>query len=159
MAYAFYLPENNPTNLTGLVGGDISLASPLSGYLGELFAHVDAPPSGHTSGFMQWRKVYVRNEYTVESTETRIWLESAEHSGQVHFAVETGLGSTSASPTGSPTGISGWNNPEDYNSAWTLGTIAVNSYSGIWVRQTLSGIIESDPYATFRLRVGGIVVE
>ena len=154
--YNFYLSNSNPTGLTGTVGGTIT-TTPLSGYLGEVFAFVSAAPSGSQTGSFQYRKIFVKNEYASSSTQTKTWLDAVEHTGQIHIAKETTVGDTSTDPTVQPAGVTGWVSPQTYIEGLNIGTLAANSSTGIWVRQTLSGISRPDPYATFRLNVGGLV--
>ena len=61
-------------------------------------------------------------------------------------------------PTGEPTGVNTWVSPADYNAGLVLGTLSGNGgTSGLWIRQTLSGINVGDPYASFRVYVGGLI--
>lgn len=153
--YNFYKPQYNPQNLTGVVGGAITSVA-FSGYLNELFYHVAAPPSG-ASGFFQYRKLYIKNEFLTSSTETRVWIDAIDHSEQVYISLSSGINDTISTPSIEPSGIIEWLTPTDYAEGLELGTLNINSYTGIWLKQTLSGIQEEDPFATFRLYVGGIV--
>lgn len=154
--FNIYLSEYNPNNLTGQVGGDIS-SSTLSGYVTELFPHVSSPPSGTSESHVQYRKVFVKNEYDYASDETRIWIEGAEHPDQVSVAIATGVSEVLASGTVAPTGNGAWRTPTNYANGISIGTLPASSYSGIWIRQTLSGIASADPYVSFRLYIGGVL--
>jgi len=154
--YKIYKPEYNPIALTGTVGGGIG-SQTLSGYMDELFYHVSSPPSGTNETVYQYRKVFIKNDYTKSSTFTRIWIDSIEHEDQISIAKSVSLSDTSASPTGAPAGVTNWVSPSNFAEGLSLGTIASNSYTGIWIRQALSGITNPDPYATFRLYVGGVI--
>lgn len=154
--YQIYHAEYNPNNLTGVVGGDIG-TSLLSGYIGELFYEITSPPSGLDTTEYQYRKVFIRNTHTTTSYYTRVWIDAAEHIEQLSLATPTGLVDSSPTPTDQPTGVSGWTTPENYAEGLSLGTLTVNGYTGLWIRQSLSGITSPDPYATFRLYVGGII--
>jgi hypothetical protein len=154
--FKFYLPQFNPDNLTGQVGG-VTSAVPVSGYLGELFVHVSAPPSGTQVGATQYRKVFLKNEFTAQSTITRIWLDAVEHLGQISVALEDSVGDTSTDPVTEPTNVTGWVSPTNYSEGLEIGTLAANNSTGLWIRQTLSGISIADPYATVRLYGGGLV--
>lgn len=154
--FNFYLPQYNPANLTGVCGGAIS-SIPLSGYLGELFEHVEAPPSG-ASAYYQYRKVYLKNENSTSSTETRVWLDAVQHPEQIGIALETTSNQTIATPETAPTGVSVWYAPTNYAEGLDLGTITASSASGLWIREKLANIQQSDPYATFRLYIGGIIL-
>jgi len=158
MSFVFYNSTNNPTGLSGTVGGTADTNTPLSGYLGELFTHVFSPPSGlNISGAFQYRKVSVKNGHSSTSRETRAWLDAVEHSGQVSIALEASTNQTSTSPTGEPSNVTTWSSAADYNSGLELGNMLAGSISGIWIRQELSGIQSPDPYASFTIVVGGLV--
>jgi hypothetical protein len=154
--YKLYKPEYNPNSLTGTVGGNIG-SQLLSGYLGELFYHISTPPSGVNETTYQYRKVFIRNTYSRSSTYTRVWIDAVEHEDQISVAKSSALSDTSSSPTGSPAGVSGWVSPSSFAEGLSLGTIPPNTYTGIWIRQALSGVSTPDPYATFRLYVGGVI--
>jgi hypothetical protein len=153
--FVFYESSQNPTGLTGTVGGTAT-TTPLSGYLGEVFTHVTAPPSGTQTGF-QYRKVFVKNEYSADSTLTRVWLDAVEHPDQITLDLEATAGDTSLTPTGEPASVTGWSAPGNYAEGISLGTLSANTSTGLWIRQALSNITHRDPYATFRLYVGGII--
>lgn len=156
MTFQVYKPEYNPMNLTGQVGGDIG-AEVFSGYIGELFYHVTTPPSGVSTTEYQYRKVHIKNTYTSTSEYTRVWLDAVEHPDQIAICPASGLDDSTSTPTGEPLGVTGWRSPSNYSEGISLGTMTTNSYTGVWVRQALSGITSPDPYATFRLYVGGVV--
>lgn len=153
--FKIYKSLYNPSNLTGQVGGNIS-SSELSGYLGELFYHVSAPPSGLDDVFNQYRKVFFKNTYDRTATEVRVWIDAAEHLDQLSIANSTGLSDTLITATGTSE-LTGWRSPTTYTDGVILGTLPVNAYTGVWIRQSLSGISSPDPYSTFRIYVGGIV--
>lgn len=154
--YKLYKPEYNPNALTGTVGGNIG-SQILSGYVGELFYHVSSPPSGVNDTVYQYRKVFIKNNYSKSSTFTRVWIDSIEHEEQISIATSSSLSDTASSPTGTPAGVSNWVSPSSFAEGLNLGTIPSNTYTGIWIRQSLSGISNPDPYATFRLYVGGVI--
>lgn len=156
MTFKIYKSEYNPSNLTGQVGGDIS-SSTLSGYIDELFYNISTNPEGIDTTY-QYRKVFIKNEYATQSTNTRIWIDALEHDDQISLCVATGLTDTSTSPTGEPLGVTSWSLPRNYAEGIDLGSIGPSTYSGVWIRQSLSGVTSPDPYATFRIYVGGIVV-
>jgi hypothetical protein len=156
MTYKLYKSEYNPSNLTGQVGGYIS-SQELSGYVNELFQSVTSPPSGIDTTAYQYRKVFIKNEYTSTSTNTRVWIDAVEHPEQISLARSTGLGDTHTSSTGESIGISGWSSPSNYAEGVSIGTLTSNASTGLWIRQALSGISSPDPYATFRIYVGGII--
>ncbi len=158
MTLNFYHAANNPTGLTGTVGGAVS-TDVISGYLGELFAHVAAPPTGTNTGVVQHRKVYIQNNYGTTSLGTKVWIDGLEHSGQIHIAPESGANQSITHPTGTPENVTGWVDPVNYLSGMDFGDITSGAASGIWIRQTLSGIQVEDPYATFTLHAGGLVAE
>lgn len=154
--FQIYESQYNPQNLTGQVGGDIG-SDILSGYLGELFYHIETPPSGIDTVTYQYRKVFIRNGYSLKSTYTRVWIDSLEHTDQISLANSSTLTDTSSSATGAPLMVSGWTLPTNYAEGLALGTLNPNAYTGFWIRQGLSGVTSPDPYATFRLYVGGVV--
>lgn len=153
--YTFYHPQSSPQNLTGQVGGAISSVI-FSGYLNELFFHVAAPPSGIDPVY-QYRKLFIKNEFLASSTETRIWIDAIDHSDQISIGFTSGSNNlTITNPSTEPTGVT-WSEPTTYADGILIGTLTVSSSTGLWLRQTLSNIVEEDPFATFRLYVGGIV--
>tara|TARA_R110002074_G_scaffold402324_1_gene607046 strand:+ start:96379 stop:96852 length:474 start_codon:yes stop_codon:yes gene_type:complete len=156
MSFQIYKPEYNPSDLTGQVGGNIG-SEILSGYINELFQHISSPPSGLDTTSYQYRKVFIKNEHTSTSTNTRVWVDAIEHVDQISLAESTGVEDSSTSSTGEPVGISGWRSSSNYAEGVSLGTLTSNAYSGVWIRQALSGVSTPDPYATFRIYVGGIV--
>lgn len=154
MSLTAYLPEYNPRNLTGTVGGAIS-STQFSGYVNELFYHVSAAPSGSESGSYQYRKLYIKNTDSDIYYGTKVWLSSVEHVDQISLYLASGLDTTTAA-TVAPSGLTGsWLSPSNYSDGIAMGDLRVGGYTGVWIRQYLSGISEEDPYATFRLRVGG----
>lgn len=153
MTFVLYISENNPEDLTGVVGGAIT-STPLSGYVSELFYHVSAPPSGLDDPSYQYRKIFVKNEFGSHTSEVRLWLDAVEHSGQVH--VTTGTSSDTSYVDTEPT-VDDWHYPSNYSNGIALGDLAMGSSQSVWIRQTLSGITTPDPYATFRIVVGGLV--
>lgn len=156
MTFQIYKSEYNPSDLTGQVGGNIG-SEILSGYINELFQHVSSPPSGLATTSYQYRKVFVKNAYTSTSTNTRVWVDAIEHVDQISLAGSTGISDIGATSTGEPIGISGWVSPSNYAEGISIGTLTSNASTGVWIRQALSGVSTPDPYATFRIYVGGIV--
>ena len=156
MTYTIYKSEYNPSNLTGQVGGSIG-SEILSGYINELFQHVASPPSGLSTTSYQYRKVFIKNTYASTSTNTRVWLDAIEHPDQISLSKATGASDLSTSSTGAPVGAYSWMSPSNYAEGVSLGTLTSNAHSGVWIRQALSGVSTPDPYATFRLYIGGIV--
>lgn len=153
--FNFYKSTYNPVGLSGTVGGAIS-SVPLSGYLNELFAHVDAPPSGIEPVY-QYRKIHIVNEFVTTSTYTKVWLDEVDHTDQLSIALEPSGSSQSSSPTTAPSGISTWYSPSNYVEGISIGTLVSSAHTGLWIRQTLTGIVEEDPFATCRICVGGII--
>jgi hypothetical protein len=156
MSFSFYLPESNPSTTGSQIGGAIT-SSPLSGYLGELFPRIEAPPVNSSLSFVQYRKIFVKNEYNFGSANTRLWLDAEQHRGQIAVAVQTGVSDTIANALAVPSGISDWASPTNYSNGLEIGTLGSNSYTGVWVRQTLTDISEPDPYASLRLYIGGLL--
>jgi hypothetical protein len=155
MSFKFFKSQFNPTGLTGKVGGSI-VETELSGYLGELFAHQYAYPIESTGAVVQYRKVFVKNEYSMTSTDTRIWLDAQHTSGQIYLALQTGsLGTGSVQRP--PSDLYGWVAPNSYSGGLNIGTLHPTESTGIWLRQTLTSIESSNPYTSLRLYVGGIV--
>jgi len=154
--FVVYKSEYNPPNLTGQVGGNIS-TSVLSGYINELFYHVDSLPSGVTEATQQYRKIFIKNTYTKTSTNTRVWFDAIEHEDQIYIARSTGMVDFSSNAATPPSGVSGWTTPTNYVEGINIGTLSPNAYTGVWIRQTLSGISSPDPYASFRITIGGII--
>lgn len=156
--YNFYHPQSNPRNLTGQVGGAIS-STLFSGYLNELFYHIAAPPSGLDPTY-QYRKLFVKNEFLASSTDTRVWIDAIDHVDQISISFITGSNNaTIATPSTEPAGVVEWVSPTTYADGLEIGTLNINASTGIWLRETLSNIVEEDPFASFRLYVGGIVAD
>lgn len=154
--FKFYLPQNNPANLTGTVGGAISTV-PLSGYLDELLLHVDAPPGDSASVFYQYRKVYITNEFSTESTDTHVWLDAVQHPEQITLALEGSANQSISNAITEPLSVTSWSSPSNYAEGLDLGDLSAGASAGIWIRELLTDISQSDPYATFRLVVGGLI--
>lgn len=154
--FIFYKSSLNPSNTTGEVGGNIS-SSELSGYLGELFPRVDAPPVESTGEYAQYRKIFIKNTYESSSLNTRIWLDAEQHRGQISLASTSGASYSIANGLTEPSGISPWTNGRNYAEGLEIGTLASNSSTGVWIRQTLSNITEEDPFASVRIYIGGII--
>lgn len=152
--FKFFMPTYNPTGLDGTVGGAIT-STQLSGYIGEILATVSSAPSGATTGAYQYRKIFVKNQYSTTSMETKIWLDAVEHSEQIAIGLASGNDTTST-PLTEP-GIDSWATPTNWSEGLYVGTLTANSSTGIWIRQHLSGISVGDPYATFRVYVGGLI--
>lgn len=154
--FVFYTPQYNPTTTGSTIGGNIT-NNELSGYLSELFPRVSAPPEESTGSYIQYRKIFIKNEHTLQSLNTRLWLDAEQHRGQIAIAVQTGVSNTIANAASEPTGISDWANPSNYSNGLEIGTLTAGSHTGVWLRQTLTAITEPDPYASLRLYVAGIV--
>ena len=158
MAFKFFHSVNNPTGLNATVGGAVDVAASFSGYVNELFAHIVAPLSGISTGSYQYRQLFIRNDNAKVSTNTRLWLDSVEHTGQISIALSQGPTQSISNATGDPPGaIPLWYHPIDYSTGLEIGTMATGDASGVWIRQILSGVVQEDPYATFRIHVGGVV--
>ena len=155
MSYKFFKSEYTPTGLTEKVGGNITSVE-LSGYLGELFPHQYAYPIESTGAVIQYRKLFIKNTYTSSSTETKIWLDAQHVSNQIAVAVQVNQSGT-GNYQNPPSGLNGWYYPTTYGNGVSLGTLAPNASTGIWLRQTLSGVETSNPYTSLRLYVGGVV--
>jgi hypothetical protein len=154
--WEFYHTTFRPTGLTTTVGGAITSAQ-LAGDLNELFAYVDGPPSGSETAEYQYRKIHVKNASTVQLTGVRAWIDAVEHSEQIAIGIESGNASTSTNGTTAPTDPSiEFLQPNAYSTGLNIDTLPASQSTGIWIRQTLSGIDEPDPYATLRVNVGGI---
>jgi hypothetical protein len=157
MTFEVYKSEYNPSSLIGQVGGDIG-TEVLSGYIDELFYTITATPEDTDITTYQYRKLYIKNEYSTPSTNTRVWIDALEHEDQISLSLSTGFTGTISNPTGEePVGATGWQLPTNYAEGIDIGTLPSNGYTGVWVRQSLSGISIPDPYATFRVYIGGLV--
>jgi len=156
--FGLYHTSANPTGLSGSVGGAIS-STGIVGTLGELFAYVDSPPSGTTDPVFQYRKVHIKNISANVITGIYTWLDGVEHTGQIDIGVERETDQSITAPTGSaqaPTNVT-FSDPYNFSGGTFIGTLTGSESTGIWIRQTLSGIHSPDPYATFILNFGGIV--
>jgi|TARA_R110000824_G_scaffold48294_1_gene136520 hypothetical protein len=151
--WEFYHTSNNPTGLTTTVGGTIS-TNFLAGNLNELFTYVDAPPSGTDLSTTQYRKIHIKNPSSTTLTGVRMWLDSIEHDDQIAIGIEVTGGQDAPNANTLPTSVI-FSQPTTYNTGVSLGTLAASFHTGIWLRQTLSGIHEPDPYASFRVNIGG----
>ena len=157
-SWEWHHTTHNPTGLASAVGGDITGAL-LQGNLNELFAYISAPPSGSSAGIEQYRKIHVKNISSFTLTGVRLWLDAVEHSGQIDIGIEElNATQTISDATGAaPTSVL-FGRPIDFNSGTGIGTSSFppNHSTGVWIRQTLTGVDEPDPYASLRLTVGGI---
>lgn len=151
--WEFYHTTNNPTGLTETVGGTIS-TNFLAGNLNELFTYVNAPPSGTDLSTIQYRKLHIKNPSSATLTGVRLWVDAVDHDDQIAIGVEVTGGQDTVNANTLPTSVS-FSQPITYNTGLSLGTFVPNFHTGVWVRQTLSGIHEPDPYATFRINIGG----
>ena len=126
MTFKFYLPLNNPGNMTGVVGGAIDLNSEVPARLGSLFVHRTGLPEAAATGIYQHRKVFVRNEDSVTVTDVSIWLDAVEHMSQISIGVESG---TAPQITGAATIPSGvvFSSPNSYASGVVLGDLTANA--------------------------------
>ena len=155
MSYKFFKPLYNPPDLSGLVGGSIT-SQELSGYIGELFYHRTANPVESTGVLHQYRKVFVKNTYSSDSVDTKVWFDAQHMSGQMYLATEVSTAGTGTVYAGA-TGLTSWSIPASYSGGVALGDMAANGTAAIWLRQTLSGIESSNPYVSLRMYVGGVV--
>ena len=146
----FYGPENHSSGLNEIEGGALSLTSPLSGDLGELFGHVE-PITG--VGLFQYRKLFIRNESYNRLTGVKVWFDSEEYSGRLtlgpEFVEDQTIGDTLSTPTGVL--FSGYTN---YTSGFSISDLLPYSATGFWLRQSYSGLSGQDSYATARIYVG-----
>jgi hypothetical protein len=157
MSLYFYKPTNPAQNsLTGHVGSGISTGR-FVGTINEIFAHVPAPPSGTDNVFYQYRKVYIKNTYLTTVAGVGAWIEAGEHPEQLDVGLETTANQFITSPTGAPTSIN-WIHATGYRSALQIGSLAPSASSGIWIRQTLSGIEQPDGYVAAILYSAGVVL-
>ena len=83
-----------------------------------------------------------------------MWLDSIEHDDQIAIGIEVTGGQDAPNANTLPTSVI-FSQPTTYNTGVSLGTLAASFHTGIWLRQTLSGIHEPDPYASFRVNIGG----
>lgn len=151
--FDFFQSQNNPTGLAGTVGGGISTTG-VSGYLNEVFADVTALPAQVSEVLYQYRKVFVTNNYNSPLSGVKFWLDAVEHPDQVYIALASGDDTTS-SPTTAPSGIT-FTAPNNYAQGISIGDMELGASTGVWIRQGLSGIVDPDPYATFRIYFGGL---
>lgn len=149
----FFISEYNPRHLTGQIGGGI--ATELSGYLGEVFCNVQAPPVESTGTYYQYRKIFLKNEYNFTLSNVKIWLDAEQYPGQISLAGQTGTSYSISNATVEPTGISPWAHAVNYADGLEIGTFSSNYYTGIWLRQSLTNIQEPDPFVSLRLYAGG----
>lgn len=156
--FNFYKTTYNPTGYTtGVVGGPITSVL-VSGYIGELFPTREAPPEGYGNVYTQYRKIHVKNEYQSTSTNTTVWLSSVEHPDQIAIALEYTGNSTINSGVAAPQYIDTWYSPTTYAEGVLIGTLSPNASTGVWIKQTLTGTAKADNFASFSIKIGGVVI-
>ena len=151
--WEFFHTTNNPTGLTDTIGGAIS-TSALAGNLNELFTYVDAPPSGTDLSAIQYRKFHIKNASTTTLTGVKVWVDAIEHSDQIAIGIESGNAESIANASTAPTSVEFFQ-PQAYTTGLLLDGLVTSYHTGVWIRQILSGNHEPDPYASFRVNIGG----
>jgi hypothetical protein len=151
--FKFYLPVNNPTGLSGIVGGSIS-TNELKPYVNLLFAPM---PSFEDVSISQYRKVYIRQIESGVFNNLYVELANVEYPTQVSFVATGELisGETSISPLSPPNSFSGNGVfSGNYNTYLYLASeSAQHSSFPIWIKQTIPSGAGSDNLASFSLKV------
>jgi len=148
------------------VGGPIS--SGLNLFLGivdEIFltSVSKAVAQGNT---VQYSKLFCRNDHGSDTlSDVRTWIQSIEHSGQIHIALEVSSGiavynasQTISNPTTAPT-VTGWSTPFRFSDGLLFansGFLQVGQAQGVWLRQTISEGLTADASAPFNIAFGNI---
>lgn len=156
--WGLYNTTYNPTGLVGTVGGAADTGSLVVGTVRELFSHVYSAPSGVGDPHYQYRKVHVQNLSNESYENVRIWLDAVEHEDQISVGFEKSWNSTVSSPTTEPSEVD-WSSAGSYVSGQEAsGVFSPGAVTGVWIRQKLENIQESDPYSSFRIVVGGLQI-
>lgn len=152
-SWNFYLPQYQPTGLTGLVGGSIA-AEELTTAVDALFPAVLAN-SGEDH--IQYRKVFIKNDSSDSFQNVYVEVENIEYTGQIKFAIlHEGGDPTGTAPdpmtlpdiiaTGQFTGF--------YGAPITgLGTGNPGDTIGVWLQQFIPANSDNEVLASFVLQV------
>lgn len=150
--FKFYLPQYNPTGLSGTVGGEIS-TNELKPYVNLLFAPMPSYDSVQTN---QYRKVWIRQVESGVFNNLYVELANVEYTGQVFF-VATGesTNETSTSPLSPPNSFSGLGIFSGDHDTFLYLASESTQYSNfpIWLKQTIPSGAGSDNLASFSLKV------
>lgn len=157
--WAFYLPTNHPTGMSGVEGG-VSSNTEIDPKLNALLTHQG---TDDVSDKNQYRKFFIEQVGVGTFENVSLELANVEYTGQISFAI-TGHpnGQAFGEYTGSaPSPASlpdGWDDNSNFtgNSATPITGLA-NSTQGdvmeVWMRQYIASSTADDELATFVMRV------
>jgi hypothetical protein len=116
--FEFYEPVNNPTGLSGVVGGRIS-TKVLGNKIGDLFTQMPVSSSNEVN---QYRKIWIKQLDSAVYTNLSVSLANVEHSDQVSFWIppRRAHNTTINSPLLPPTGETGFSG--DYSTSLSTGS-------------------------------------
>ena len=151
--WKFYLPENHPTGLSGVVGGGISTDEALNDP-SAIFAHL---PTSEVSEVSQYRKLFAKQTAVGTFENLVLELANVEYPDQISFAV-TGMSGDitgqSSDPQVLPAGYTtGMFTGDADNSIVGLASSTLGDYIGVWIKQTIPADSTNDDLASFVMRV------
>lgn len=146
--FKFYLPEYNPTGMSGVVGGGITNQELLP-RKNALFAPRE---TSDLSVNEQYRKLFIKQIYSANLTGLTVELVNTEHSDQIYFGIATGSSDESiSSPLVAPTGVA-ITGSVSYPIVFT-GSGVVGTAIPIWLKQTIAANSGDDDFVAFQLRI------
>jgi hypothetical protein len=151
--FKFYLPEFNPTGMSGTVGGGITIEELLP-RKNALFAPREISDLTTSE---QYRKLFIKQVYSAVLTGLTVELVNTEHSDQIYFGIATGsVDETISSPLIAPTGVALTGSTT--NSVTYTGSGVVGTTIPIWLKQTISPGSSDDDFVAFQLRILATIV-
>jgi len=145
--FEFYHAVNNPSHLTGTVGGAIDTQQ-LSDSINELFVPVDISLED-VSPFYQYRKLWIKQIAGAYSSLT-VQLGNLEYPSR--YAIATGSADdTATSPTGAPVLAGAFST--GIGASVTLGVGNANDTFPIWLRQTITSGETPDELVSLTFRI------
>ena len=148
----FYLPQYHESGFAYTEGGSIDTANPVNGEYGQVFSFVEPV----RTGFVQYRKLCVRNDGSFVASGVKIWLQCPDHTGQFTLGHEYVPDQFIGSPLSVPTGVafSGFTGYTGGGIGLSLGSLYPAGYTGFWVKQDLGSETTSDFYVVSQVFVG-----
>lgn len=151
--WKFYLPENHPIGLSGVVGGGISTDEALNDP-SAIFAHL---PTNDSSEVSQYRKLFAKQVTAGAFENLTVELANVEYPSQISFAV-TGMSGDITGQSSDPQVL-----PDGYTTGMFSGNAdlpltgllasALGDQIGIWIRQAIPAAAVNDDLASFVMRI------
>lgn len=182
MSWGFYKPGNNPTGLTGAVGGVVDLTAPVKGGINDIFPTIGTGAS--LTGTTQYRLIYVRNESFVRGSfsgqsplalagllgvdatregegvildaeykeDPRLWISNPEYTGHLAIGLATGTNQVITNSLTAPAGVT-FTTPTVRSSGLSLQNVNNLREIGIWLRLNVSGYATGEDFSTAILNI------